>query len=231
MTEGLRERLARVNERLDRAAQRAGRKHEDLTLIGVSKTIDVATIQEAVDAGLHTLGENKVQEAAEKVPLVRGGGLSWHLIGHLQSNKARTAVSVFDTIHTVDSAQLAKRLDKIAVELGRRLDVLVQVNIAGETTKSGAAESDLGRLIETLDAAKSLRLVGMMTIPPFSDSPETSRPYFRKLRRILEQVNLGRPAALKLTQLSMGMSSDFEVAIEEGATMVRVGTAIFGPRR
>jgi pyridoxal phosphate enzyme (YggS family) len=230
MTQGFRDRLALVRQRIAAAAVRAGRNAEDVTLIGVSKTIDARLVQQAIDAGLQTLGENKVQEAAEKVPQIRGEGLRWHLIGHLQSNKAKTAVLVFDTIHTVDSVDLVKRLDRVATEVGRRPDLLIQLNIGGETTKSGAAESEVGPIVEALDAAHSVRLVGLMAIPPLSELPEESRPYFQRLRAVLDGVNRDRPDERRLTHLSMGMSNDFEVAIEEGATMVRVGTAIFGPR-
>jgi pyridoxal phosphate enzyme (YggS family) len=229
MAEDIRERLVRVREQIARAAERAGRSAEDITLIAVSKTFDPSTVQQAVDAGAHDLGENRVQEAIAKVATVKGN-LRWHLIGHLQSNKARQAVEAFDVIHTVDSSQLAQRLDRTAGEVGRRPAVLVQVDLAHEPTKSGADESELPAIIEALDSARHLELRGLMTLPPFFDSAEQTRPYFRRLREILESLNRGREPEQKLTELSMGMSHDFEVAIEEGATMVRVGTAIFGTR-
>ena len=231
MSEQMKERLARVGEQIARAAERAGRRAGEITLITVSKTFDAETVQQAVDAGVRDLGENRVQEARGKAPLIRGEGVRWHLIGHLQSNKARAAVSTFDLIHTVDSAGLAARLDQIAGELGRRLDVLIQVDLAREPTKSGAVESDIPAIIETLDASGNLDFRGLMTLPPFFDSPEQTRPFFSRLREILESLNRNRPPERKLVELSMGMSHDFEVAIEEGATMVRLGTAIFGPRR
>jgi PLP dependent protein len=230
MAEEIRERLAHVREQIARAAERANRKAEDITLIAVSKTFDSSTIQQAVDWGAHDLGENRVQEAAGKVGQVKSEGLRWHLIGHLQSNKARQAVSIFDCIHTVDSTELARRLDRFAGQEGRRPAVLIQVDLAHEPTKSGADESELPALVEALDAAGNIELRGLMTLPPFSDSPEQARTYFRKLREILENLNRGRAPDRRLTELSMGMSHDFEVAIEEGATMVRVGTAIFGSR-
>jgi pyridoxal phosphate enzyme (YggS family) len=152
------------------------------------------------------------------------------LIGHLQSNKARQAVEAFDVIHTIDSSQLAERLDRVAGELARRPEVLVQVDLAHEPTKSGADEGELPAIIEALDSASHLEFRGLMTLPPFFDSPEQTRPYFRRLREILEGLNRGRAHEQRLTELSMGMSHDFEAAIEEGATMVRVGTAIFGAR-
>jgi pyridoxal phosphate enzyme (YggS family) len=229
MAEEIRERLARVRDRVARAAERAGRSAEDITLIAVSKTFNTATVQQAVDAGARDLGENRVQEGINKVALVEGD-VRWHLIGHLQSNKARQAVETFDVIHTIDGVQLADRLDRIAGELGRKPSVLVQVDLAHEATKSGAPESDLPAIVEALDSAPHLEFRGLMTLPPFFDSPEQARPFFRRLREILEGLNSTRPSERRLTELSMGMSHDFEVAIEEGATMVRVGTAIFGSR-
>ncbi|HEX5734235.1 MAG TPA: YggS family pyridoxal phosphate-dependent enzyme [Blastocatellia bacterium] len=230
MSEEIRERLARVRQQITRAAERAGRNPEEITLIAVSKTFDPATIQQAVEAGVRDLGENRVQEALDKVDKVKADNLRWHLIGHLQSNKARAAARAFDMIHSVDSADLARRLDRIAGEEGRRLSILIQVDLAGEATKSGADERALPEIIEALDAAAHLDFRGLMTLPPFFESPERTRPYFRRLRELLEGLNEGRPEERRLSELSMGMSHDFEVAIEEGATMVRVGTAIFGAR-
>jgi PLP dependent protein len=230
MSEEIRERLARVQERIARAAERAGRKPEEITLISVSKTFDASTVQQAVDAGARDLGENRVQEALDKVDKVKADGLRWHLIGHLQSNKARLAVRAFDMIHSIDSAELARRLDRIAGEEGKRLSVLIQVDLAHEATKSGADERLLPEIAEALDTAEHLDFRGLMTLPPFFDSPEQTRSYFRRLRELLESLNSDRPRARRLAELSMGMSHDFEVAIEEGATMVRVGTAIFGGR-
>lgn len=230
MSEEIRERLARVRERIARAAEHAGRNPEEITLITVSKTFDAATVQQAVDAGARDLGENRVQEAIDKVDKVKADKLRWHLIGHLQSNKARAAVLAFDMIHSVDSAELAQRLDRIAGEEARRPSVLIQVDLAHEATKSGADENRLPEIVEALDSAGHLDFRGLMTLPPFFDSPEQTRSYFRRLRELLESLNNDRPHARRLTELSMGMSHDFEVAIEEGATMVRVGTAIFGAR-
>jgi PLP dependent protein len=229
MAEQIRERLVRVRERIARAAERAGRNAEDITLIAVSKTFDTATVQQAVDAGARDLGENRVQEAITKVSTVKGD-IRWHLIGHLQSNKARQAVEAFDVIHTIDSSQLADRLDRIAGEIARKPDVLVQVDLAHEATKSGADETELPAIVEALDSARNLEFRGLMTLPPLFDSPEKTRPYFRRLREILDGLNSRRTTQRKLTELSMGMTGDFEIAIEEGATMVRVGTAVFGVR-
>ncbi|HSB12511.1 MAG TPA: YggS family pyridoxal phosphate-dependent enzyme [Blastocatellia bacterium] len=230
MAEEIRERLARVRERIERAAQRAGRDPEEITLITVSKTIDPITVQQAVDAGVGDLGENRVQEAAAKVGRITGD-VRWHLIGHLQSNKARLAVETFAVIHTIDSVELAQRLDRIAGEIGRRPVVLIQVDLGHEPAKSGADESELPRVIDALDSARHLDFRGLMTLPPFFDSPETTRPFFVRLRELSEALNRSRRPDRRLTELSMGMSNDFEVAIEEGATMVRVGTAIFGSRK
>ena len=230
MSERIREQLAQVQERIARAATRAGRKAEDITLIAVLKTFDSSVVQQAVDAGVRDLGENRVQEAASKIPDLQGQGLRWHLIGHLQSNKARTALSLFDVIHTIDTPQLASRLNRIAGEMGRRPEVLVQVDLGGEPTKSGAEPRDLAEIIATLDEADHLDLRGLMTLPPFFEAPERTRSYFRSLYAIMEELNRNRAPEKRLTQLSMGMSHDFEVAIEEGATMIRVGTAIFGER-
>jgi len=229
MSEEISERLARVRERIARAAERAGRHAEDVTLIAVTKTFEPATIQKAVDAGARELGENRVQEAVGKVRQI-AGDVHWHLIGHLQSNKARYAVETFAVIHTIDRVEIVERLDRIARELNRRPQVLIQVDLAHEPTKSGADESELPSIIETLDSAQHLEFRGLMVLPPFYDSPEQTRPYFRKLRELLEKLNSNRSAERKLTELSMGMSHDLEVAIEEGATMVRVGTAVFGSR-
>jgi pyridoxal phosphate enzyme (YggS family) len=229
MSEEIRERLARVREQIARAAERSGRSAEDITLIAVSKTLDSATVQQAVDAGAADLGENRVQEGVTKGGQIRGD-VRWHLIGHLQSNKARQAVETFEVIHTIDSILLVERLDRIAGGLDRRPKVLIQVDLAHEPTKSGADESELPAIIEKLDQARHLEFRGLMVLPPFFDSPEHTRPYFRRLREILEGLNSNRSPERKLTELSMGMSHDFEVAIEEGATMVRVGTAIFGSR-
>jgi pyridoxal phosphate enzyme (YggS family) len=230
MSAGIRQRLAEVGERMAQAAVRAGRRPEDITLIAVTKTFDSATVQEAVDAGVQNLGENRVQEAAAKMPAISGVNLRWHLIGHLQSNKARQAVASFDVIHSVDSAAMVHRLNRIAAELNRKPVVLVQVDLAGEETKSGASEAELGDIVSSLDQANSLEFAGLMTLPPLFEDPESVRPYFSRLRRLLDALNSQRAPESRLRELSMGMSHDFELAIEEGATMVRVGTAIFGAR-
>ena len=230
MIDDVRARLARIRERIAGAAERAGRAPDGITLIAVSKTFEATIVQQAVDAGVLHLGENRVQEAAAKAPLLRGDSISWHLIGHLQSNKAKLAVTTFDVIHTIDSVALAVKLDRVAGEISRTPSVLIQVDLAHEATKSGADETEVPGIVEALDRCGSLRFRGLMTLPPFFDSAEEARPYFRRLREMLDGLNAHRPLALKLTDLSMGMSHDFEAVIEEGATMVRVGTAIFGGR-
>src|SRR5690349_22800691 len=230
MAEGIKESLARVRAAVAAAATRAGRRPDEVKLIAVSKTFDAATVQQAVDAGALDLGENRVQEAASKVGVVKADGLRWHLIGHLQSNKARLAVKTFDVIHTVDSVELAERLDRICGEEGRRLDALVQVDLGHEATKTGADESDLAAIIAALDRAEHLSLKGLMTLPPLFEDAEQARPFFRRPRELRDDLNRERPPEHRLAELSMGMSHDFRIAIEEGATMVRVGTAIFGAR-
>jgi pyridoxal phosphate enzyme (YggS family) len=218
------DRLRRVTDRLREAEARAGRPEGAVTLCAVSKTFPAEAVAEAVAAGATDIGENRVQEAEGKRPEAEalGARARWHLIGHLQSNKARRAVELFDVIQTVDSVDLARRLDRLAGEAGRRVEVLAQVDLGHEPTKAGAVESELQALVEALGATEHLELTGLMTIPPFFDDPEDARPYFARLRELSERH--------ALTDLSMGMSHDFEVAVEEGATIVRVGTAIFGSR-
>ncbi len=190
----------------------------------MSKTHSPEVIRKALSAGASVFGENKVQEAEGKIVELGRDGIEWHLIGHLQSNKARKAVQLFDYVHTLDSIELAERLERICIEEGREeLKILIQVDLAGEDTKSGAAESNLPSLIEYLRSCERLKLTGLMILPPFFDDPEATRPYFKRLRENRDELLSGG-------ELSMGMSHDFEVAIEEGSTIVRVGTAIFGQR-
>lgn len=203
---------------------RAGRNAEDIKLVAVSKTHPASILREAITAGVTVFGENKVQEAENKIAEVGRDVAEWHLIGHLQSNKARKAVQLFDVIHSVDSLELAERLERMCIEESRNeLSIFVQVDLAGEETKSGISESELPQLIEYLSTCKCLRFKGLMLLPPFFDEAEATRPYFKLLRAIRDEI-------LPDGELSMGMSHDFEVAIEEGATVVRVGTAIFGLR-
>ena len=222
--------LAVVRGRLDRAAAAAGRSPGEIRLIAVSKTFGVAHVEAAAAAGLRDLGENRVQEALEKQTAKPALPVRWHLVGHLQSNKARKAVA-FDWIHSVDSAALLARLDGAAAEAGRSPQALVQVDLAGEATKHGAGEDESRRIVEAAAGCHAVRLRGLMILPPWSDDPEAARPWFRRLRALRDELQAGAPASVRLGELSMGMSHDFEVAIEEGATMVRVGTAIFGRRQ
>jgi pyridoxal phosphate enzyme (YggS family) len=217
----LRERLDFIEERIARAAARSGHRREDITLVAVTKKFPVEIIEEAASLGLRHFGENYVQEFEGKRPALTSlAGAHFHFIGHLQANKARKAVELFDTIQTVDSARVAEKLDQAA---SAPLDVMLEVKLSPEEAKAGVSPDDLPRLIEALSACPHLRLRGLMTMPPWSDEAEPSRPYFQRLRALAEQNHL--------TGLSMGMSHDFETAIEEGATLVRIGTALFGPRR
>ncbi len=220
----LRGNLAQVQSRIQAAAQKCGRNADEIKLIAVSKTHSAEILRQAIEAGATIFGENKVQEADGKIEILGREKLEWHLIGHLQANKARRAVKLFDVIHTLDSIELAARLERICKEENRAsLSVLAQVDLAGEATKNGIREADLPELVEFLKTCERLKFSGLMIIPPYFEDAETVRPYFRKLREI-------RDALVPSGELSMGMSHDFEIAIEEGATLVRVGTAIFGER-
>ena len=221
--------LAAVRDRLDRAAAAAGRAPGDIRLIAVSKTFGVAHVEAAAAAGLRDLGENRVQEALEKQAATPALPVRWHLIGHLQSNKARRAVG-FDWIHSVNSAALLGRLDRAAADSGRSPQLLIQVDLARETTKHGAPEDEARLIVEASAGCRAVRLRGLMVLPPWSDDPEAARPWFRRLRALRDELQAAAPATVRLDELSMGMSHDFEAAIDEGATMIRVGTAIFGRR-
>jgi len=219
--------LAAVKSRIAAAALRAGRDPETVQLVAVSKTVDLERIRQAVAAGQTLFGENYLQEAREKVAAL-GHEVGWHLVGHLQTNKARGGVELFDLIHAVDRLKLAQALHKAATAAGKVQDVLLQVNLAGEETKSGAAPGEVLALLKAMARLAHLRVLGLMTMPPFFADPEQVRPYFRALRELRDQAR--EMTGLPLPELSMGMSGDFEVAVEEGATLVRVGTAIFGSR-
>lgn len=220
--------LARVRERVARAAERAGRRAEEVTIVAVSKTFPTEAIRAAYEAGLRHFGENRVQEWESKRPAVSQLDAIWHLIGHLQSNKSRRAAYLFHRVDSVDDLSLAKRLDAAAAAEGKNLPVLIEVRLGDEATKTGVAEDDLPSLAASIAPFAHIDLLGLMTIPPLFDDPESVRPYFRKLRGLRDDASrrLGR----KLPVLSMGMTHDFEVAIEEGATEIRVGTAVFGER-
>ncbi len=213
-----------------RAAIRAGRRPDDVRLIAVSKTYSAGDVRAAAAAGQVDFGENRVQEALKKIGETTDLPLRWHLIGHLQSNKARKAAASFACIHSIDSVDLLEAVDRAAADAGRSPEVLVQVDLAGEPTKHGAALDTVTSLVDRARRACAVRLAGLMLLPPFLEYPEAARPYFRQLRELRDQLCGGGVPPDRLRELSMGMSHDFEVAIEEGATMVRVGTAIFGPR-
>jgi pyridoxal phosphate enzyme (YggS family) len=213
------------------AAQRSGRRPDEVRLIAISKTQPASAVKQLIELGAVDFGENRVQEADGKIAEIGREKVRWHLVGHLQANKARRAVNLFGIIHSVDTVDLAQRLDRLCVEEGReRLPVLIQVDLGHEETKSGADESELNHLVESLGPLTRLKLIGLMTLPPFFDDPEQSRPFFRRLRELRDELNQRGAFGEQTGELSMGMTHDFEVAIEEGATMVRIGTAIFGER-
>ena len=214
----IRANIAAVSGRIEAACARAGRRRDDVRLVAVSKTFPAEAVDAAILAGMTDLGENRVQEARDKKPLVKGSA-RWHLIGHLQSNKAKDAVKLFDVIETVDSIALAEKIARAAAAVGKRQEVLLQVNVGGEEQKSGAKPEETASIAKTIASMDGLLLRGLMTIPPDDDDP---RRWFRRMREL--QIETG------LQELSMGMSEDFEIAIEEGSTMVRVGRAIFGAR-
>ena len=223
----VRDNLLKVRERIERAAQKAGRDPKEIELVAVSKTVEVDRIKEAIEAGVSILGENYVQEAQKKIEALEKP-VSWHFIGHLQSNKAKYAVRLFDAIHSIDSVPLAEELDRRAAQSDRVVRVMIEVNLSKEATKFGTDEAKVFNLAGRIQDLDHLSLEGLMTMPPYFDSPEMSRPYYVALRELKEKmIKEGIP----LKELSMGMSNDFEIAIEEGATYVRVGTAIFGPRK
>ena len=227
------ENVAAIRERIGNAARRAGRSIDGVALMAVSKTQPAENIREAYDAGQRLFGENRVQEFAGKVNALRDlAGAEWHLIGHLQTNKAAKAAELFRGVDSLDSLKLAEKLDVTARQLGKSLDVLIEINVGGESAKSGIA-ADSPELEELLLAAprlEALAFLGLMTVPPFTDDPQDARPYFRTLRELRDTIAARKLPAITMDQLSMGMSHDFEVAIEEGSTCVRVGTAIFGHR-
>ena len=222
--------LARIQERIGAAALRAGRRPEDVRLVAVSKTFPIGALREAYQAGQRDFGENKVQEALQKMEAGADMQIGWHLIGHLQSNKAKKAAGRADWIHAIDSVDLLRRVDEVALAAGRVVEVLVQVDLALEPTKHGAAVDVVPAILQAASTLHGARLRGLMLLPPLVDDPERARPWFRQLREWRDRwLAAGVPSAA-LQELSMGMSHDFEVAIEEGATMVRVGSAIFGTR-
>jgi pyridoxal phosphate enzyme (YggS family) len=226
----LADRLADVRWRIDAAARSVGRDPASVTLIAVSKTFPVALVREACLAGQRHFGENRVQEGLDKIQQTADLDLHWHLLGHLQSNKARKAAGAFATIHSVDRLEVLERLDAAAAEAGTSPDLLIQVDLAGEATKSGVAPAEVPRLFDAATRCRAAKVVGLMTLPPVPDTPEDARPWFRRLRELRDEWRAAGVPDSMLRELSMGMSGDFEVAVQEGATLVRVGTAIFGSR-
>ena len=234
----IKENLLRVMERIEKAIRKAGRDPNTIKLVAVSKTIEVAQIKEAIEAGVSILGENYIQEAQKKIEEVgrpactgrfgEGRPVSWHFIGHLQSNKAKYAIRLFDMIHSLDSIPLAEELNRRAEQADQVINVMIEVNLSKEATKFGTDEERVLNLGKRIQSLQHLSLEGLMTMPPYFDSPEMSRPYYIALRELKERL---AKEGILMKELSMGMSNDFEIAIEEGATYVRVGTAIFGPRK
>ncbi len=227
----LHDRINQVRERIADAAVRSNRSPADITLVAISKTHPAKVLMKALQLGLTDLGENRVQEAEPKIVAVGRSAARWHLVGHLQSNKVRRAVQLFDVIHSLDSMDLAHRLDRICEEEQRaELPVLIQVDLGGEETKTGIPEAEVAALAATVRECLRLKLIGLMTLPPYFDAPDRARPFFRRLRELRDDLQLKGQFGDAAGELSMGMTHDFEVAIEEGATMLRVGTAIFGER-
>jgi hypothetical protein len=227
------ENISRIREQITATAHRISRDPQSIALMAVTKTVPPERIIEAYNAGLRLFGENRVQEFATKAEVLKPlDGAEWHMIGHLQSNKARSAVELFDAVESVDSLRLLQRLNAAAEELGKRLPLLIEINIGGETAKSGVAPNsdELQQILAAAPAYESVEVCGLMTVPPYNDDPEQSRPYFRWMRELCDHIVARKLPAIEMRTLSMGMSHDFEVAIEEGSTCVRVGTAIFGAR-
>lgn len=229
--EALQTRIDEVRRKIAAAAQKSGRDPETITLVAVSKTHTASVVREAINLGLSDFGESRVQEAEDKIVAIGRSAARWHLIGHLQANKVRRAVKIFDVIHSLDSISLAQRLERACIESGREeLQVLIQVDLAGEATKSGIAATELPALAKLVNSCSRLKLIGLMLVPPYFEDPEDVRPFFRRLKNLRDELQALGLFAQNSGELSMGMTHDFEVAIAAGATMLRVGTAIFGER-
>jgi pyridoxal phosphate enzyme (YggS family) len=224
------ENTARVEERIAAACRRAGRGREEVKLVAISKTFPAGSIREAYEAGLRDFGENRVQEAEAKRRALSDLAITWHLVGHLQSNKAKLARELFGWVHSVDSEKIAQKLDRAAAASGEKLPVLLEVNLGEEPSKFGARGGDVVQLAEQVSHLQALELRGLMIVPPFFENPESARPFFRRLRELARSISDAKLANVSMQHLSMGMTHDFEIAIEEGATIVRVGTGIFGER-
>ncbi|HUU50162.1 MAG TPA: YggS family pyridoxal phosphate-dependent enzyme [Nitrospinota bacterium] len=226
----IKDNLLEVKERMKKAAERSGRNSNEVKLIAVSKTVDVHRIKEAIKAGHQLFGENRVQEARDKIEDI-GRDVKWHMIGHLQRNKVKYIFDLFDMVHSVDSIPLAHEIDRIGKKKGKVMDILIQVNISGEETKYGMEAAEMMKIIKEISNYEHISIKGLMTMPPFFNDPEDARPYFIKLRELKDEIEKQEIEGVSIEELSMGMSNDFEIAIEEGATMVRVGTTIFGERQ
>jgi len=225
------ENFRKVRDRIERAAVECGRAPSEIVLLAITKTFPVETISLAIAAGQRRFGENRVQEAESKIPHLRAvPGLEWHLVGHLQSNKAPRAAQLFDAIHSVDSVKVAAKLSQSCLDMRKQVSVLLQVDLGKEPTKSGADPADAWSILESASALTGVRFDGLMTIPPYFENPELARPYFAALRELRDSLESEHTGCLGRRHLSMGMSHDFEVAIQEGATIVRLGTALFGER-
>lgn len=226
----LAERVAQVQEQIASAARRAGRDPEEVTLVAVTKTYPAEVVRKAISLGLTVFGENRVQEARDKIPLVGREGISWHLVGHLQRNKVKYCFDLFDLVHSVDSLALAEEIERRAESRDATMDILLEVNIAGEEAKHGVAPGEVLGLAQAVSRFKRVKIKGLMTMPPWVSDPEKNRVHFQALCHLKEEIARAGIDGVEMKELSMGMSDDFEVAVEEGATMVRIGTAIFGPR-
>lgn len=229
MSTSIKDNIAQIKERISNAALKTGNAPEDIKLVAVSKTVSESKIREAIACGITILGENRIQEAKRKINVI-GKPVCWHLIGHLQSNKVKHAVALFDLIQSVDSISLAQEIDRRAKKLNKVMEVLIQVNIGQETTKHGTLDNELMEMLEMVSALNNVSVQGLMAIPPFMSVPDDSRPYFCRMRELFELASCQNIPGVNMRYLSLGMSHDFEVAIAEGANMVRVGTAIFGAR-
>lgn len=231
LSQDLKTKLHAVTKCIKAVAENCGRNAESVRLVAVTKTVPIQRVKEAIDAGVTILGENYVQEARDKFNTIGAFPVSWHFIGHLQSNKAKYAVRLFDLIHSVDSFKLARELSRQAAKINKTQHVLIQVNIAEESTKSGVSIQETQKLLEDIGRLENIAVKGLMTMPPFFNKPEKVRPYFKALRDLRDGLKQQRLPNIDLNELSMGMTGDFEAAIQEGATLVRIGTAIFGERR
>ncbi len=230
----MKQRINEINGRIRKAAKTCNRETESVRIVAVTKTAPMERIREAIESGISIVGENYIRDAREKYPLLSSHPVAWHFIGHLQTNKAKYAVKMFDLIHSVDSVKLAEQLDIQANKISKVQNVLIQVNLGKEKTKSGINEEDAPDLIKEMSRFNNIFVKGLMVIPPFFDDPERVRPYFSALRNLRDRIGSSLDSCsiknITMDELSMGMSGDFEIAIEEGATLVRIGTAIFGER-